>query len=323
MLSREADAMFWIGRYVERAEATSRIVDVHYHSQLEGAFPLSLEGDSDPSALWGPILAISGDARRFAQRHKDNQEERNVLDFFAFDSKNPNSIKTCIIRARENARGVREMMSSEMYESLNMFYLEVTRWNVDKILEASPHGFFTQVKNASQLFHGISDRTLPIGEARAFLEAGMFLERAEKTARILDVKYHILLSSKDDVGGPLDQHQWTAVLKSVGAFEAFRKAHRFGITPSKVISFLVLNPAFPSSICYAINKADSALCGISGMQGQQVTNRAERLIGRLKADLAYLTTEEIIATGLHQFLDQVQLRCNEIGNAISESYLRY
>ncbi len=322
MLAREADAMFWIGRYVERAEATARIVDVQYHSELEGAFPLAQGGESDPDALWGPILAISGDADLFVDQHADGQIERNVLDFFAFSRENGNSIASCVTRARENARGVREMLSSEMYESLNMFYLEVTRWDVDKILASSPHSFFTQVKNASHLFHGITDRTLPIDEARAFLEVGMFLERADKTARILDVKYHILLGD-GEMGETLDQHQWTAVLKSVGAFEAFRKANRFGITPAKVVSFLVRNTAFPASVSYAITRVDRALRQISGSKGQPAANRAERLVGRLRADLSFITTDEIIELGLHQFLDQVQIRCNEIGNAISEAYLRY
>jgi len=323
MLSREADAMFWMGRYVERAEATARIVDVQYHSELEGAFPLAQGGDIDANALWGPILAISGDAERFAKDYDDDQVERNVLDFFAFRSTNPNSIVGCVTRARDNARGVREMISSEMYESLNIFYLEVTRWNVDKILEASPHGFFTQVKNSSRLFQGMTQRTMPSDEPLAFLECGVYLERAEKTARMLDVKYHILQATQVVQTGPLDQHQWTAVLKSVGAFEAFRKAHRFGITPAKVVSFLVLNPSFPASICYAITHAERCLRRIRGSDDSPPANRAERLVGRLRADLSFLTTEEILETGLHTFLDQVQIRCNEIGNAITEAYLRY
>jgi len=323
MLSREADAMFWIGRYVERAEATARIVDVQYHSELEGAFPLASTGEIDPSALWGPILAISGDADFFEERYQTDQAERNVLDFFACDEQNGNSIHSCVTRARANARGVREMLSSEMYEAINMFYLEVTRWNVDKILNTSPHGYFSQIKNASQLLHGITDRTMPIDDARSFLECGMFLERADKTARILDVKYHILQASQDTVDEPLDQHQWIAVLKSVGAFEAFRKAHRFGITPAKVVSFLVLNPAFPSSIAYAIIRAENALREIGNTKGQPPANAAERAIGRLRADLVFSTTEEILESGLHEFLDQVQIRCNEIGAAISAEYLQY
>ena len=322
MLAREADAMFWIGRYVERAEATARIVDVQYHSELEGAFPLAETGESNPSALWGPILAISGDADLFAALYADNQVERNVLDFFAFCRDHPNSITSCVSRARENARGVRELISSEMYESLNMFFLEVTRWNVDKILDTSPHSYFSQVKSASQLFHGVTARTMPRDEAWAFLDCGMFLERADKTARILDVKYHILLGDAE-IGGTLDQHQWIAVLKSVGAFEAFRKANRLGITPGKVVSYLVRNPAFPASIAYAITRLDRALRHIGGTKGLPASNRAERLVGRLRADLSFITTDEIIEQGLHQFLDQVQGRCIEIGNAISEAYLRY
>jgi uncharacterized alpha-E superfamily protein len=326
MLSREADSMFWIGRYVERAEATARIVDVQYHSELEGAFPLAQGGEVNANALWGPILAISGDADRFAAQYSDDQVERNVLDFFAFAGSNPNSIASCVKRARDNARGVREMLSSEMYESLNMFYLEVTKWDVDKILDASPHGFFSQVKNSAHLFQGITQRTMPTDEPRAFLECGMYLERAEKTARILDVKYHILEQTHDAPSGssiPLDQHQWTAVLKSVGAFEAFRKAHRFGITPDKVVSFLVLNPTFPASICHAVMNAQRALHRIRGVEDERPINRAERLIGRLRADLTFLTTAEILYMGLHTFLDQVQVRCNEIGNAVTEAYLRY
>ncbi len=315
--------MFWIGRYVERTEATARIVDVQYHTQLEGAFPLAQGGEADPNALWGPILAISGDAERFTKLFNDDQAERNVLDFFAMRISNPNSIAACVSCARDNARGVRELISSEMYESLNMFYLEVSKWDVDKILSTSPHGFFTEVKNASHLFHGIMQRTLPTDEPRAFLECGMYLERAEKTARILDVKYHILQSPAEVQAGPLDQHQWTAVLKSVGAFEAFRKAHRYGLTPANVVSFLVLNPSFPASICHAIQQAENALRKISGREDGRPANRAERLIGRLRADLTFLTTEEIVAMDLHEFLDQVQLRCNEIGVAITEAYLKY
>ena len=322
MLAREADAMFWIGRYVERAEATARIVDVQYHSELEGAFPLAQTGEADPSALWGPILAISGDADLFATLYADNQVERNVLEFFAFCRDHPNSITSCVSRARENARGVREMISSEMYESLNMFFLEATRWNADKILESSPHSYFSQVKNASLLFHGVTARTMPRDEAWAFLDCGMFLERADKTARILDVKYPILLGP-EQLDGTLDQHQWIAVLKSVGAFEAFHKANRLGITPDKVVSYLVRNPAFPASIAYAITRVDRALRQIGGTKGQPASNRAERLVGRLRADLSFITTDEIIDQGLHQFLDQVQVRCIEIGDAISEAYLHH
>jgi len=322
MLSREADSMFWIGRYIERVEATARIVDVQYHSELEGAFPTAHD-NSVTGALWGPILAISGDADRFAKEFGSDQSERNVLHFFTCDLANPNAIAACISRARENGRGVREMLSSEMYECLNIFYLDVTKWTVDKILASSPHSYFNGVKNACHLFRGITDRTMPTDEARRFLECGMYLERAEKTARILDVKYHILLERGNDDGFPLDQHQWTAVLKSVGAFEAFRKAHRFGITPAKVVSYLVLNPDFPSSICYAIRRAERALRSIGGSTNGVPVNRAERLISRLMSDLTFLTTEDILEEGLHPFLETVQSRCNEIGNAISEAYLRY
>lgn len=258
MLSRHADSAFWIGRFIERAEATARMIDVHYHFGLESP----LVG----SALrWSSILAISGQESSFSERYS-KQDERSVLQFFAFDQENSSSIASCLRFARENARSICDQISSEMWECVNKMYLDFRVWDVERVLATSPFAFFQNVKDGSHLFQGIANRTLMMGETRDFHDAGRFLERADQTARILDVKYHDLLPRfactsvqvlrADDhpdldpasVGGPVDAHGWFAVLKSVGAFEAFSKTFRQGITPARVAEFLILDPRFPASV---------------------------------------------------------------------------
>lgn len=339
MLCRDADSCFWIGRYVERAEATARMIDVHYHFALESLGRQTLV----ETGQWSSLLAISGEQERFEARYSE-QTEYNILQFFAFDTQNPNSICSCIRSARENARSIREQISSEMWESLNRTYLEMRDWNIERVLSVSPHEFFQWVKNASHLFQGIMNRTLMMGESRDFLDAGRFLERANQTARILDVKYHDLLPRYKDgegviisspplppsaglpdplgVGGPIDVHGWIAVLKSVGAYEAFRKTYS-QVTPARVADFLILSPKFPASVRHSISRVEGCLRRISGNSDTIPANAAERAIGKLHSQLNYVTAREIILNGLHEFLEDVQSRCNDIGGAITETYLKY
>ncbi|RYG31218.1 alpha-E domain-containing protein, partial [bacterium] len=260
-------------------------------------------------------------------------DERAVLDFFAFDEKNPNSIVSCLAAARKNARGIRDQISSEMWESLNRFYLEYKTWNVDRVLAGSPFEFFAWVKNGAHLFAGILGRTLLMGETRDFVDAGRFLERADQTARILDVKYHDLLprytggsvveGDAVGVGGAIDVHGWMAVLKSVGAYEAFRKTYRQGVSPSRVAWFLVLSSDFPASVRHCSGRVEGCLRRISGNGGSSAKNDADREAMRLYFHLNDLRAEDIILSGLHEFLEDVQDRCARIGLAISETYLRY
>lgn len=325
MLSRHADAAFWIGRYTERAEATARMIDVHYHFGLES--PLVGE-----ALRWSSILAISGQEEEFAERYA-RPEERAILEFFAFDPQNSSSIYSCIRAARENGRSIRDQIASEMWECLNRQYLEYREWDVERVLRGSPFAFFQKVKDGAHLFQGITNRTLMMGEARDFFDAGRFLERADQTARILDVKYHDLLpqfagvgvrvGEAGAVGGPVDTHGWVAVLKSVGAYEAFRKTNRKGITPEGVAEFLVLNPQFPASVRHSIGRVEACLRRISGNRDLAPCNAAEREVGRLYNDLNYLQAAQIVVEGLHEFLEDVQSRCTSIGNAIHATYLRY
>lgn len=352
MLSRDANSCFWIGRYVERAEATARMVDVHFHAALEttglpaGPTHDREETDADEAGpmRWNSLLSISGSANQYHERYS-TENDRDVLHFFAFDLGNPNSILAMWRSARENARSIREQLSSEMWESLNVSYLQLREWNVERVLSGTPHEYFQLVKNASHLFQGILNRTMLMGEARDWLDTGRFLERAGQTARLLDVKYHDLLpkntengghgwstadmtagqSAADpfDVGGPLDMHGWTAVLKSVSAYEMYRKTHRDGLTPAHVVDFLVLNRQFPASVRHCIGRVEGCLKRISGNQSEEPTTDPERLVGRLRADLTYSQPDEIILNGLHEYLEGVLGRCAAIGNAITRAYLSY
>jgi uncharacterized alpha-E superfamily protein len=329
MLSRDAEACYWIGRYVERAEATARMVDVHYHAALETSSPTENDGDDIRPLSWQSILAISGSDEAYHARY-DTEHDRDILHFFAFDWENPCSILATWKMARENARTIREQIASEMWESLNISYRKLCEWNVERAMSGSPYEFFQLVKNSSHLFQGILNRTMMMGETRDWLDTGRFLERGDQTARLLDVKYHDLLPTAQPseidplgVGGPLDTHGWIAVLKSVSAFEMYHKTYRTGIRPAHVVDCLVLNPQFPASVRHCVGRVESCLRRISGNQREEPQTEPERLIGRLRADLTYSRPEEIILGGLHEFLDNVQGRCNAIGNAITRTYLSY
>lgn len=323
MLSREADSCFWIGRYVERAEATARMLDVHYHAALEGV-PGMLE--------WGSLLEIADCAKEF-HAHYSTLDDRSALQFFLFDTQNPDSISSVMTYARENARSIREMVASEIWECLNMTYLELKEWDVDRVLSGTPHAFFTKIKNAAHLFHGITYRTQLLNETRDWLRVGTFLERADQTLRLLDVKYHDLLpatrAGKPEigglgVGGPADIHGWIAVLRSVSAFEMYRKTHLEGIHSAGIVDFLLLSPIFPASVRYSIGQVEEALRRVTGTSPSSPPScEPERLVGRLRAELNYARADEIIVGGLHEYLLSVQERCAQIGGSITSTYLSY
>lgn len=337
MLSRHADAAFWMGRYIERAEATARMVDVQYHLALESP---TLEA----RIQWTSLLAISCTEEAFAERYSQ-ADEASILRYFALDQENPYSIVSSVTRARENARSIRDQISSEMWEQLNAFYLQLRGMTPRKITTMTPHSFFTFIKEQGRLFGGIVNRTLLYGEVRDFIDTGRFLERADQTTRLLDVKYHDLLprytmgqspsslvvspggqvlpEDPNDVGGVVDIQGWTALLKSAGAFEAFQKTHHQGVSPTRVVDFLTLQPKFPASVVYSVSRVNKALRKISGNRDVVPINAGERAVGKLYSKLNFTTAEEIVASGLHEFLEAVSDDCLEIGNAIHQTYLRF
>ncbi|GAB4457895.1 MAG: alpha-E domain-containing protein [Armatimonadaceae bacterium] len=325
MLSREADALFWMGRYLERAEATARLVDVQYHAALESP---QESGESsmllrDPQSLWWSILEISGDELIFRARHGEVTEQ-DLIHFMVFDPDHPNSVVSCIRSARRNAQHVREIISSEMWETVNRAYLELTRdWDVERMLATSPHSFLLDIRNRCHLFYGLAERTMLIGDAYHFLRTGIFLERTDQMSRLADVLVRGLTGGDYilDASEYLDTHGWIACLKSASAFEAFRKMYRGGITPDNVLSFLILDWDYPSSVHHSVSQVERSLRSISGSSGRRYADDSERLAGRLHADLSFLTIADLHTQGLHEFLESIQKRCSEIGDAITKRYL--
>ena len=307
MLSRVADAIYWMCRYIERAENVARFIDVNLHLMLD--LPV------DPKGQWDPLITATGDHEMFQKRYGDATAE-NVIRFLTFDADYPNSIIASLRAARENARQVREIISSEMWEQINRFYLMVTDASRNNQAFNLSHQFFEDVKLNSHLVTGLMEATMSHGEPWHFARMGRLLERADKTSRILDVKYFILLPKVEYVNTPYDNIQWAAVLKSVSGLEMYRKQyHR--INPKSVCEFLIFDRQFPRAIRYCLTSTETSLYAITGNLAGTVSNAAERRLGRLRADLDYADIEEVFEKGMHEYLDRLQTKLNEVGNALS------
>jgi uncharacterized alpha-E superfamily protein len=313
MLSRVADSIFWMSRYIERAENVARFIDVNMHLAMD----VGAEGTT-PADQWAPLVITTGDFDRFTQLY-GGPDQRKAMEFLTFDERNPNSILSCLRAARENARTVREMISSSMWEELNKFYLMVRSAKGTTDLVDTGYEFFKQVKLASHLLEGITVATMSHGESWHFARLGRLLERADKTSRILDVKYYVLLPTANDVGTPLDTVQWSALLESASALEMYRK--RFGrITPVNVADFLILDREFPRAIHFCLIKAEDSLLSITGGQHGRFRSSAEKRLGRLRSNLDYTQIGEIIDQGMHEFIDAFQIQLNQAGDAIHETF---
>ena len=239
----------------------------------------------------------------------------NVVRFLAFEPEYPNSIYSCIVAARENARSVRETISSEMWEQINGMYLLVTAQNRKGLPEVLPE-FCLQIRMACHLFQGITQDTMSHDEAWHFIQLGRRLERADKTSRTLDVKYFILLPSVIDVGTPYDDVQWTALLKSVTGFEMYRKKHG-RIAPRNIVDFLVLDREFPRTIRHCLREAHESLHAITGTPMGSCVYPSERSLAPLRAELDYTSVDRIISQGLHEYLDALQVRMNTIDDNLA------
>ena len=311
MLSRVADSIFWMSRYIERAENVARFIDVNCH--------MILDLPAGSPEQWGALIVTSGDHERFAVRYGTAATQENVIQFLAFDPENPNSILSCVRAARENARSVREIISSEMWEQVNSFFLTVNAPDAARRARESPHDLFTEIKMASHLFEGLTETTMSHVEAWHFARLGRTLERADKTSRLLDVKYFILLPRLTDVGSPFDDIQWSAVLRSASAFEMYRKRHG-RISPDRIVEFLLLDREFPRAVHYCLNAAEESLHAISGTPIGTFRNLAEQRLGQLRSELGYARVDDILTGGLHEFLDGLQSKLNLVGDAIFETF---
>jgi len=310
VLRRIADSLFWAARFLERAEWRARLVDVNYRLLVEGPMRAS-----DP---WTPLLEIAGDEEPFLELHGE-PDEAKVVDFFVLDLKNPSSIRSCIAQARENARTLRHTISSELWVDLNTLYLETQRWSLRDLEAESLLSFFAELRERFYRLTGVAYGTLPRDMGYDFLSLGTMLERADNVARLVDVKYHILLPRVDDVGGPIDLLQWAAVLRSASGLEAYRKAHGNAIRVDRVLGLLLFDPTFPRSARFCVERARRALGRIGEGGPPEPLAATDWLAARLREGSA----EEAIAAGLHEFLDQVQTECDGISSAIFGAYLRF
>jgi len=311
MLSRLADSLYWMSRYVERAENVARFIDVNMW--------LSLDLPAGYQEQWSPLISTTGDDAIFA-KHYEIPTKRNVINFLTFDTRNPNSILSTITAARENARLARQYISLETWERVNRFYLAIQNGARSAARGFEPgQDFFSDVMSSSHLFLGTIYATMSHNEGWHFCRLGRLIERADKTSRILDTKYYLLLPSLDAVGTPYDDLMWAAVLRSTSALEMYRK--RFHqISPDRIVEFLVLDREFPRAIHYCIVSAETCLHAISGTPIGTFGNPAEQLLGRLCAELNYVQVREIIKRGLHEFLDDIQTHLNMVGDAVENSF---
>ncbi|MEZ5397641.1 MAG: alpha-E domain-containing protein [Bryobacterales bacterium] len=310
MLSRVAESIYWLNRYIERAENVARLVDVNLHLLLD--LPEMFEGQ------WDALVHVSGDYEDFKERHGEANQS-SVIEFLTFDRENPSSILSSVMAARENARSTREIITSETWEAINEFYLSITAPGAKDQAIQNPHEFFRGVRRASHLVEGANSETSSRNEGWHFARMGRSIERADKTTRILDIKYFLLLPDISHVGTAVDDIHWGAVLRSAGAFEMYRKAYG-KVTANSIVRFLLLDAQFPRSVRHCLTRMDKSLHMVTGTPERSYSNSAERRLGQFLSELEYADERDIMRQGLHEYLDMLQTRINEVGDALHETF---
>lgn len=314
MLSRTADHLFWMSRYTERAENTARMLDVNYQTSL---LPQST---AVAQVGWQGLLSISELSAAYESKY-GGVNARDVMDFMVRDEANSSSIISCLKNARENARAVRGTLTTEVWETQNQTYLEIFRMLRNGDFERDPGQFFEWVKFRSHLSRGVTVGTMLQDEALYFMRLGTFLERADNTARLVDVKFHAVQSDFYGAASEKDQeydfYHWSAILRSVSAFEIYRRVYRNVIKPERVAELLILRADMPRSLAASLQEVVSNLARVTDDQTCETVRRA----GKLNAELQYARIDEILATGLHAYLTQFLDRVNELGVHISRDFL--
>jgi uncharacterized alpha-E superfamily protein len=309
MLSRVADSLYWINRYIERAENLSRFLEVSEAMALDCP-----PGSAEP---WLPLIEASGDRELFDDLCPEGRPT-DVVRFLVNHPDNPSSIVNCIASARENARQIREVITTEMWEQLNELYLTVHE--SDRFWQQPAQEQLHEIRYACQLFYGITDATLSRDLSWQFSKLGRLVERADKTSRILDVKYFLLLPSSEEVGGVLDELQWISLLRSAGAYQMFRQSQQKAIAPKAVAAFLLLDPIFPRSVRYCLEGINKSLRVIHGNPVPGPPDDLECLAGLLLASWSFVRIDELVNRGLHEAIDHFQTELNTLHERIEERY---
>jgi len=309
VLSRTADHLYWMARYIERAENMARVLDVTYNMSL---VPNAAESEA---ALWLPALEISGNLEAYERDHEDFTAAQ-IIQYLALDINNPSSIYRALRSARENAHAVRVAMTTETWENINALWLEFGQFIGQDLAKNGLREFCDWVKARSHLFRGVCFGTMLRDDAFSFVRLGTFIERADNTARLLDVKYHLLLPEQEEVGGAVDYYEWSAVLRSVSAFQAYQKIYSDTIEPWRVAELLVLRRDMPRSLHACFDEITPILDQLSGSRPTE----CRRMAGELHAKLRFGKMHDIFQHGLHEFLDDFVKSNNKLGAEVHKTF---
>jgi uncharacterized alpha-E superfamily protein len=307
MISRVAEHCYWMSRYLERAESTARVLEVNQALLLDFSVPIGQQ--------WEPVMIISGVGGKLEQN-----DGQSVQDFLTWDDENPISIASSLARVRENARIIREVISADMWERINYYYLWFHGPIARDLFERSRSEFYSQIKRINQLVLGIAEGTMSHGETWEFFLLAKYLERSSQTARILDVKYHLLLPRLEDIGTPVDNAHWTAILKSCSAYEPFLKQRLLGDPGHSVADFLIFDRLFPRSVRFCLNQCRVRVHMISGRPTSRPGNEAEHALDSIMRWLNLTKIDDFVRAGLHEELTRVINRIHEIGDAIHRTF---
>jgi uncharacterized alpha-E superfamily protein len=316
MLSRVADHLYWMSRYLERAEHTARMVDISLYHLLDQKTDYAAQ-------RWKRLY----DSLRIPAPEQNVDDAYSATQSLVFDTLNTSSIVSCISSARDNAQQVRERISSEMWEQLNRLFLNVKQANMEDMWFTAPHEFLTEIKEGVQLFQGLTDSTKSYDEGWRFIQVGRYIERAWATAALIDVHFRtsslVQPEQTDSLRSDhLDYLEWVGLLRSCSAFQAYCRVYTASIYPERIAEFLLFNNEFPHSIHFAVNMLQDALRFIARATNARRTQRIERLVGRLNASLAYDQIEDIIED-IHSYLENIQQQCTQMHNAIYQTYIFY
>lgn len=312
MLSRVADSLYWMSRYMERAEHTTRLLDVNMNLMLD-------ESGTSAEHRWQRMLMALGSPPDVAW----TGDPYVLTDSLSFDTEVPASILSCIIAARENSRHVREQISSEQWHRLNTLYLQVTRPEARRVDRSEPSDFLQQVMEGVHQFQGVSDSTMSHGEGWQFIQVGRYIERASATALLLEAYHDDLWMLHDRIFEGTEYLEWMGLLRSATAFEAYCKVYTADVTPDRVLEFLLLDEDFPHSVRFSIDTLQCALQAIEGGSGRSRAEPLRRLSGRLQASLHYASVEEILRGDVVAYLREIQTQCRRIHRTMYELYIDY
>jgi uncharacterized alpha-E superfamily protein len=315
MLSRVADALFWMSRYLERAEHVARLLDVCFHLEMDLRGVLA-----GPHEFHWTSLAAILQQRVPVSSQPGTGSQAVISEWLTFDLDNPSSLMSCVSRARNNARSIRGTITSEMWRELNKLYWQLRDPEFARQARESPHEFYKSVECGSCLFQGVCDATLNHDTGWQFIQLGKYLERADKTLRILDIQYHLLHELTNPADLPLSNLQWAGVLRSCRAYEAHQRLYVGRVEPEHVVEFLLLSADFPRSVRFCLEESAHALAAIEGRAPVRRLSKADRILGLVLGDLKYRELDQIIKSDLHSFLGSVLERCAQVSRAVQDQY---